>query len=394
LPVPGLPPFQGGAAGLFGYGICHELEKIPRPRFDEFELPDLVVGLYDWVLAFDHRKGSCHLISHGHPKPTSESRAKNAAYRGHEVLERLQRAPGTPPTTDHPATAKALALDQLAASWPVAGEAELASNFSHSDYLASVARCVEYIRAGDIFQVNLSQRFLYPARESPLELYERLRRKNPAPFASYFDMGDVVLASSSPEQFLSVTQGTVVTRPIKGTRPRGYTPEADAYGREALFRSDKDRAENIMIVDLLRNDISRVCQPHTVTVPKLFDLEGHPTVHHLVSEVHGELREGLGPLDLLQATFPGGSITGAPKVRSMEIISELEPTARGPYCGSLAWIGHDGSMNSSILIRTMTLARGWIQFPAGGGIVAASLPANEYQETLAKAAGMVNALRA
>jgi para-aminobenzoate synthetase component 1 len=390
--LPDLPPFQGGAAGVLGYGLGRHLEEVPIPRWDEFGLPDMVIGLYDWVLAYDHRAASCHLISHGFPA-TEEEREPHARRRAAAVLERLHGPPadrssvhpslspgGTPP------------LDQLAPSYPLVNHPGLLSNFSQENYLAAVARAIEYIRAGDIFQVNLSQRLLHPADDSPTALYERLRIQNPAPYAGYFDAGDLIVASSSPEQFLSVSGKTVVTRPIKGTHPRGYTPLADAYGRDALFESDKNRSENVMIVDLQRNDISRVCKPHSVKVPTLFELEGHPTVHHLVSEVRGELREDRDVFDLLRAAFPGGSITGAPKVRAMEVIQELEPTARGPYCGSLGWIGFDGSMNLNILIRTMTVSRGWIQFPVGGGIVVESHPESEYQETLHKAAGMVRAL--
>jgi para-aminobenzoate synthetase component 1 len=400
----GLPPFQGGAAGLFGYGLSRYLERLPAPRWDEFELPDLVLGLYDWVVAFDHRLGTCHVVSHGFPAEGGGAREKRARERELEIVALLGAAAPPEPV---PARGPRLSREDLAPSWPLAAagtaaagsaaaSSELLTSFSRPAYLEAVERAIEHIRAGDIFQVNLSQRLLSRAEWPPLELYRRLRTANPAPFAGYldtgFDAGGEVVASSSPEQFLSLEGSTVVTRPIKGTRARGYTPEADAFGGQALLESDKDRAENVMIVDLLRNDISRVARPYTVEVPRLFELEGHPTVHHLVSEVRGELREGLDAIDLLAATFPGGSVTGAPKVRAMEIIAELEPTARGPYCGSLGWIAFHGGMSLSILIRTMTLARGWVQFPAGGGIVHASRPEAEYQETLDKAAGMARAL--
>jgi len=234
---------------------------------------------------------------------------------------------------------------------------------------------------------------LHPATLSPLELYARLRERNPAPFAGYFDLGGFVLASASPERFLRVEDGEVETRPIKGTRPRGQTPEEDARQRDDLLHSIKDRAENVMIIDLLRNDLGRVCAYGSVQVPVVCRLESYRTVHHLVSEVVGRLRPGLGPIDLLRAAFPGGSVTGAPKVRAMEIIAELEQTARGPYCGSLGYIGFDGSMDTNILIRTFTMGRGWMQFPVGGGIVADSIPEAEYEETLHKAEGLLRALR-
>jgi para-aminobenzoate synthetase component 1 len=226
-----------------------------------------------------------------------------------------------------------------------------------------------------------------------LDLYGRLRQCNPAPFAGYLDLGNFAIASASPERFVLVQDGQVQTRPIKGTRPRGATPEQDRQRAEELLASAKDRAENVMIVDLLRNDLGRVCAYGSVRVEAVCRLESYPTVHHLVSEVVGTLRPGLGPVDLLRAAFPGGSVTGAPKVRAMEIIAELEPTARGPYCGSLGFLGFDGSMDTSILIRTFTIGRGWIQFPVGGGIVADSDPHAEYAETLHKAEGLLRALR-
>jgi para-aminobenzoate synthetase component 1 len=227
----------------------------------------------------------------------------------------------------------------------------------------------------------------------PLELYRRLRERNPAPFAGYFDLGDFVIASASPERFVRVVGGEVETRPIKGTRPRGATPEEDRQRAEELSRSAKDRAENVMIIDLLRNDLGRVCAYGSVRVEAVCRLESYRTVHHLVSEVRGRLRPRLGPIDLLRAAFPGGSVTGAPKVRAMEIITELERTARGPYCGSLGYVGFDGSMDTSILIRTLTMGGGWLQFPVGGGIVADSTPEREYEETWDKAEGVMRALR-
>jgi para-aminobenzoate synthetase component 1 len=267
------------------------------------------------------------------------------------------------------------------------------SNFTPPDYRAAVQRAIDYIHAGDCFQVNLSQRLLHRATVPPLELYGRLRERNAAPFAGYFDLGDFVIASASPERFLRVEDGEVETRPIKGTRPRGSTAEEDRRHAEELLSSSKDRAENVMIIDLLRNDLGRVCEYGSVRVPAVCRLESYRYVHHLVSEVRGRLRRGLGPVDLLRAAFPGGSVTGAPKVRAMEIIAELEPTARGPYCGSLGYIGFDGSMDTNLLIRTFTIGKGWMQFPVGGGIVADSDPASEYAETLHKAEGLLRALQ-
>jgi para-aminobenzoate synthetase component 1 len=269
----------------------------------------------------------------------------------------------------------------------------LRSTFTHRGYLDAVTRVRDYIIAGDIFQANLSQRFQSRLPESGFELYQRLRRRNPAPFAAYLDLGDLQVLSASPERFLRLDpeRRQVETRPIKGTRPRGLGPMHDAALGRALAESEKDRAENVMIVDLLRNDLSRVCRPGTVRVPELFALEHHPTVHHLVSTVVGELEAGADAVDLIRAAFPGGSITGAPKVRAMEIIAELEPTRRGVYCGSIRYISTSGAMDSSIAIRTYLALRGQVYFQAGGGIVADSDPRSEWQETQHKARAILRA---
>src|SRR5262245_17371506 len=389
-PVPGLPPFQGGAAGLFGYDLCHHVERLPCPRHDEFGVPDLAIGLYDWVIAFD-QEGLAWIISTGLPEPRPRQRARRALARLRQV-QKLLRADDRPAPRSRRALTSLLRTD-LTPSYPVPGHSDLLSNFSRDDYLRTVQRAIDYIHAGDCFQVNLSQRLLAPARLPPLELYGRLRERNPAPFAGYFDLGDFVIASASPERFLKVNDGNVETRPIKGTRPRGATPEEDEACRRELLASPKDRAENVMIVDLLRNDLGRVCSYGSVQVEAVCRLETYRYVHHLVSEVRGRLRPGLGPVDLLRAAFPGGSVTGAPKVRAMEIIAELEPTSRGPYCGCLGYIGFDGSMDTNLLIRTFTAGRGWVQFPVGGGIVADSTPEGEYAETLHKAEGLLRALK-
>jgi para-aminobenzoate synthetase component 1 len=268
----------------------------------------------------------------------------------------------------------------------------LLSNFTASDYVAVVQRAVDYIHAGDVFQVNLSQRLLHAATCDPLSLYLRLRECNPAPFAAWFDLGDAQIISASPERFLSVRGGRAEARPIKGTRRRVAHAEADLFAGDDLQQSEKDRAENVMIVDLLRNDLSRVCTPDSVRVTQLCGLEVYQFVQHLVSAVEGTLTAGKTAVDLVRAAFPGGSITGAPKIRAMEIISELEPTARGPYCGSIGYFGFDGSADLSILIRTITAARGWWQFPVGGGIVAQSSPPREYEETWHKAEGLLRAI--
>jgi para-aminobenzoate synthetase component 1 len=387
--LPGLPPFQGGVAGLFGYDLCHHIERLPRPARDEFAVPDLAVGFYDWVVAFDHDQDRAWLISTGLPMRSVSARRVWAQQRAEEFRRELAvRAPSPPPGRP-----RSVPTVEPGPCHPVGDLPGLLSNFDRPGYLAAARRAIDYVHAGDCFQVNLAQRLLHRATLPPLELYDRLRRRNPAPFAGYFDLGEFVVASASPERFLHVEDGEVETRPIKGTRPRGATPEEDERLRRALLDSAKDRAENVMIVDLLRNDLGRVCAYGSVRVEALCRLESYRTVHHLVSEVRGRLRPGLGPVDLLRAAFPGGSVTGAPKVRAMEIIAELEPTARGPYCGSLGYVGFDGSTDTNILIRTFTIGKGWIQFPVGGGIVADSTPEAEYAETMHKAEGLLRALR-
>lgn len=386
--VAGLPPFQAGAAGLFGYDLCHWIERLPRPRYAEFQLPDLAIGVYDWVIAWDHQQNRCWLISTGFPEQGEARRVSRARSRAMQV-ESILSKPGLPSDQPDPV------LVQPLPGYPLPEMPGVFSNFPRAAFLSAVARVIEYIHAGDCFQVNLAQRLLTPQQVDSIVLYDRLRSVNPSPFAAFFDIGEVQILSASPERFLQVSRsGDVETRPIKGTRPRGRDAERDAAEIAHLLHSAKDRAENVMIVDLLRNDLGRVCEYGSVRVESLCRLESYPTVHHLVSEVRGQLRSGLTALDLLRAAFPGGSVTGAPKVRAMEIIAELEPHARGPYCGSLGWIGFDGAMDTNILIRTFTAAGGWLQFPVGGGIVADSDPVREYDETLHKAAGLLRALEA
>ena len=386
--LPGLPPFQGGAAGLLGYELCHHIESLPRPYLDEFAVPDMAIGFYDWVIALNHETRQLWLISTGMPE-TGTRRVDRAHKRRDEVLAWLDQSVENYANYSQVRTDPAL---EIPPGYPVAGVPGLTSNFNRADYLRTIQRAVDYIHAGDCFQVNVAQRLLYPANESALQLYGRLRESNPAPFAGYFDMGPFALASASPERFVRLQNGHIETRPIKGTRPRGNTPEEEQANAGELLASAKDRAENVMIVDLLRNDLGRVCRYGSIDVTRVCQLETFEYVHHLVSEIHGQLRSDLSAIDLLRATFPGGSITGAPKVRAMEIITELEQTARGPYCGSLGYIGFDGNMDSNILIRTFTVGRGWVQFSVGGGIVADSDPEAEYEETWHKAHGSMRAL--
>jgi para-aminobenzoate synthetase component 1 len=386
---PDAPPFQGGVAGLISYDISRSLERIAAPRYDDLPTPGLALGAYDVVLAFDHLEGRAWIISQGFPELDGLSRLARAEARIGEFKQRLaRRFPGGACESDR---AKATDRRALAPQFdlPMRG---ITSNLSADGYRRMVRRGVEYIHAGDVFQVNLAQRLLHAASAPSLELYLRLRERNPAPYAGYLDLGGAQICSTSPECFLTVRGSHVETRPIKGTRGRSHWPEADLFAGDELSASEKDRAENVMIVDLMRNDLSRVCTADSVRVDQLCRLETYAFVQHLVSVVRGELAPARTPFDLIRASFPGGSITGAPKVRAMQIIAELEPTARGPYCGSLAYIGFDGQMDANILIRTITASHGWWQLPVGGGIVAQSDPDDEYRETWHKARGMLQAI--
>ncbi len=370
-PIAGLPPFQGGVAGFLGYEFGRRLERLPAPRADDLKLPDAWLGAYDWVIAWDHLEGKTWVVAR-EAGTRGSGEAGRSAHQGSKTSSKrsvVDRRGGDPPAKS---TIGGIPLRLHA------GGVSLA-----------VEQVRQYILAGDIFQANLSQRFVAPWTGEPFEFYQRLIASNPAPFSAFFQGDGFAIASASPERFLSVdAAGQVETRPIKGTRPRGATPAEDRRLADALLASAKDRAENVMIVDLLRNDLSKVCRPGSVEVPALCTLESHPTVHHLESIVTGRLEPGRTAVDLLRAAFPGGSITGAPKVRAMEILTELEPVARGVYCGTIGWLSLTGAMDTSIAIRTVTLRNGRAYFHAGGGIVADSDPAMEYQETLDKAAGI------
>ncbi len=381
--VPGLPPFQGGLAGYLGYEFAAALDRVPTPHRRDRSLPDVVLALYDWVIAWDHDAAEAWIISTGVPDVAQERR-RRAETRLIQIKELLEGA-----TSVHDMAPSR--------SLPYRGDPTVAgglvSTFSPDAYRAAVTRVRDYILAGDIFQANLSQRFAAPLPCPPFDLYTRLRNRNPAPFAAYFEVDGTAVLSVSPERFLRLEEdGSVETRPIKGTRPRGGDPADDARLAQELLSSDKDRAENVMIVDLLRNDMSRVCRAGSIHASSLCSLESHPTVHHLVSVVQGRLNPGEDALGLLAAAFPGGSITGAPKVRAMEIIAELEPTARSIYSGAIGYIGFSGAMDTSIAIRTAIAEDGELYFNAGGGIVADSDPDAEYRETLDKAQAFIQVL--
>ncbi len=412
--IPNLPPFQGGVAGYLSYEFGKCFERLPSPKHDEFSLPIAVLALYDVVLAWDHHQQKGWLISQGFPERESTAkRLERAMQRAGQFLSALGVSlPNEfPPPTSAGNPKGGVAI---ATSWK--GEAspfpsvhatahgltapqydtrltrEWVGNFDSKGYRENVQRARDYIYAGDIFQVNLSQRLLRPAQCDSAELYLQLRSVNGAPFAGYFDFGEGQILSASPERFVQVRDRWIETRPIKGTRRRTGDPERDQELAEELAKSPKDRAENTMIVDLLRNDLSKVCECDSVEVEEFCKVEEYPYVLHLVSSIRGKLREDATISDLFSGIFPGGSITGAPKIRAMEIIAELEPTARGPYCGSLGYCSSDGSMDWNILIRTVVASRGWWQLQVGGGIVAASNPELEEEETWTKAAGMVAAI--
>lgn len=369
-------PFTGGVVGYFSYDLCHFIERLPKTAMDDLQLPECYLAFYDAIVAFDHLTGKVYAVSTGFPELDETKRLRRAEERMRELKSGVSLYPAR----------------KVQETESCGGNVEIKSNFSHEGYLEAVERCREYICAGDIFQVNLSQRLDADMPVLPYELYRRLREINPAPFANYFNFEGVSIVGASPERFLKVTGDHVETRPIKGTKPRGKTPEEDKALAQSLLNSKKDRAENVMIVDLLRNDIGRVCRYGSIEVTELAILETWPTVFHLTSTVVGHLSKGKNRIDLLKATFPGGSITGAPKVRAMEIIDELEPTRRSVYTGSLGYLSFDGDMDLDIVIRTIIVKDGRAYFQVGGAIVYDSEPESEYIETLDKGKALIQAL--
>jgi para-aminobenzoate synthetase component 1 len=366
---PDAPPFRGGAAGYVGYETDHTLERLPTLPDDGWSVPRCWIHFYDAVLAVDHETGEAMLYSSGYPETDPTARETRARERLEHFRSLLQTMPPVPP--ENP---------------PLPREA-WTSNFSPEGYRQAVQAVREYIAAGDIFQANISQRFTAPLPEGydPLAFYLRLRELNAAPHAAFLRYGELTVASASPERFLLVRGDHVETRPIKGTAPRHADPAEDTRLGTDLLASEKDRAENTMIVDLLRNDISKVCLPGTVNVPVLCGLESYASVHHLVSVVEGTLRPDEDAVTLLRASFPGGSVTGAPKKRAMEIIAELEGLPRHVYCGAIGYWGFDGNSDTSIPIRTVLFQGDRACFQVGGGVTWRSEPEAEHHETLVKA---------
>jgi para-aminobenzoate synthetase component 1 len=355
-------PFAGGALGYFSYDLGRSIETLPELAVEDMPLPALLVGIYDWAIVVDHHLGQCRLVSH-------------TRFTGRKALETLHQQ---------------LLQTRLDVAVPFEILGEIEANMSPEEYARAFQRVKDYIRAGDCYQINLAQRFTVDVKGDACEAYDQFRQLSRAPFMAFLQADDgkgmpVAVLSMSPERFLQVIDQKVETRPIKGTRPRHEDASLDQQVAQELAHSIKDRAENLMIVDLLRNDIGKVCEVGSVKVDALFKLQRFTNVHHLVSIVRGTLAAGFHALDLLRGCFPGGSITGAPKLRAMEIIEELEPHRRGIYCGSIGYIGFDGSMDTNIAIRTSVICNDRMTFFAGGGVVADSDCAREYQETFDKA---------
>ncbi len=360
-------PFSGGAIGYFSYDLARRLEKLPELAVDAENIPEMAVGIYDWVVIVDHQKQQSWLVGQGLVDKTIDT--------WQDLIAQFSEIPAQPRNPAFKVTSA------------------IKSNMSQQEYAQAFHRIKHYLKEGDCYQVNLAQRFSCQCQGDPWQAYLYLRQINSAPYCSYLNTPHAQILSSSPERFLSVMDGIVETKPIKGTRPRKTDPEEDKLQIQLLRNSIKDQAENLMIVDLLRNDISKSCKNGSVNVPKLFEIESFATVHHLVSTIRGELDSNQHALDLLKSCFPGGSITGAPKIRAMEIIEELEPNRRGVYCGSIGYIGYNGNMDSNIVIRTLVYSNNTMRFWAGGGIVNDSDLNEEYQESFDKAAAMLSLLQ-
>jgi anthranilate synthase component 1 len=378
-PVEGLPPFAGGAVGLFAYDLVRTVEPLGEPNPDPLGLPDLALMLTDALVCFDHLKHTVTVIANVHGDGDVEEGYAAAARTIAEVRARLA-APlpaGAPPS---PAG--------VAPPSPVAFE----SNMTRERFEAVVARIIEYIRAGDAYQVVPSQRFSAPVGIEAFSIYRGLRAVNPSPYMYFFDFGDFELAGASPEPLITVSGRRISTRPIAGTRPRGASIEEDQRLAAELLADPKERAEHVMLVDLGRNDLGRVCEYGSVQVEELMAIESYSHVMHIVSSVSGRLRAGVGPLDALRATLPAGTLSGAPKVRAMQIIDELEPVKRGGYGGAIGWVGYDGDLDTCIHIRTVVVKDGVAHVQAGGGTVADAKPAFEYEESLAKARAVLAAI--
>lgn len=374
-------PFRAGAVGYFGYETAYLVEDLPDLGQKYLDVPEICFGFYDLVVGENHRDGGVHLSVLGRGETHADAQTAAAQLR-ERALAALREAEHT--------------LDHAPHSTPLsatAASAPLQMDSGREAYQAAVEACQDHIHRGDAFEICLTHRLRRPYTGDPWLLYQVLRTISPASFGCYLNLGDTLVLSSSPERFLRLSEDRVVeSRPIKGTRPRGATPEEDSALRQDLAASEKDRAENVMIVDLVRNDLGRVCSLGSVTVPVLMAVEEYATVFQLVSTVRGVLKPDRGPLDLVRAAFPGGSMTGAPKIEAMKIIDRLEPYKRGIYSGAIGYIDFAGALDLNIVIRTIVLRDGWAYFHVGGAVVADSDPAQEYAETMDKAAAIIRAL--
>jgi anthranilate synthase component 1 len=382
-PLPNLPAFVGGAVGYFSYDAVRYLEKLPEALPDDLHVPEAYFAVTDTIIVFDHLRHKVLVISLVDVSDLRDVEGEGFAAAYRRAADDIRRV------------AERLAAPTVSRILPAGdgGSFEINSNFTRSGYEEAVEKAKEYIRAGDAFQIVPSQRFFAEIGDlDPFLLYRGLRTINPSPYMTYLKLGDLALVGASPEPLVRVEDRHVMTRPIAGTRRRGATPEEDALLAEELLADHKERAEHVMLVDLGRNDIGRVAQIGTVDVESFMQIERYSHVMHIVSTVAGTLREDLTALDALAAAFPAGTVSGAPKVRAMEIITELEPTRRGPYAGATGYYGVDGRLDTCITLRTALLKGGYIYFQAGGGVVADSVPALEYEETRNKAGAMVRAL--
>jgi anthranilate synthase component 1 len=367
-----LPPFAGGAVGFFGYDLVRTVEELGPPNPDSLGLPDLALMVCELLLAFDHLKHELTVIAYDFSGGDGRRRAEEALEAALSALARP--VPTVPPRDDRPA------------------EVQFSSNMTREGFEANVSRIVEYVHAGDAFQVVPSQRFSAPAPVEAFSVYRGLRTVNPSPYMYYLEFGDFQIAGASPEPLVKVTGRRVETRPIAGTYPRGASEEEDRRQAEELLRDPKERAEHVMLVDLGRNDLGRVCEYGTVSVDELMVVETYSHVLHIVSQVSGTLREGTSSIDALRAVLPAGTLSGAPKVRAMEIIDELEPHKRGSYGGAIGYVGFDGDLDTAIHIRTVVVKDGQVHVQAGGGTVADAKPDYEYRESLAKAEAIFSAV--
>ena len=380
-------PFISGCIGYFSYDLRYFIEELPSYSLDDMDMPDFILSFYDVVIIFDNLTKKAYISSSGFPACEGKNGRQRARRRLEVVKKRLRNITAGVPDIAFDIKSSLSGFNNSVFGY------DIKSNFTKETYYEAIEKAKDYIARGDIYQVNLSQRFECEFEGDPFELYRRLRQINPAPFAAYLNFGKFKIVSSSPERFIKIDGRYIETRPIKGTRPRDIDRNEDLRLKEELLRSAKDRAEHVMIVDLERNDIGRICEYGSIAPSEFVVLETYSTVHHLVSTVSGTLREGMDIVDCLKNCFPGGSITGAPKIRSMEIIEELEPTKRGIYTGSIGYIDFSGNTDLSIVIRTIVLKENKAYFQVGGGIVADSDPEKEYQETLDKGRALIEAIR-